>query len=262
MAPTAYGAAPGAHADPALRALIREFASRYGWPARAVERPLCVAHRGASAHANENTLAAFRLAARLGADMWELDARLSRDGAVVICHDDAITAADGKRMVLAAHDVADIVRVPLARGGTVPTLQGVINLAVGTGRGLYVEVKERAAVLPTLQLLSTSSVPFGAIGSFDHETVRGLTAARSKHSRLPVSVLVRVDEDPFTAAAQTGAEVIHLCWEQASNEPDHLVTPDLIARSVRERLLLDDVARRAARRARSAGHAAGCWHLH
>jgi glycerophosphoryl diester phosphodiesterase len=231
-------AAPGPDADRALRALIGEFASRYGWPARAVERPLCIAHRGASAHANENTLAAFRLAARLGADMWELDARLSRDGVVVICHDNAVTVADGRQMVLAAHDAADIAHLPLAGGGTVPTLQEVIDLAIETGCGLYVEVKERAAVLPTLQLLSASSVPFAAIGSFDHDTVYDLTAARRKHSRFPISVLVRVGEDPFTAATRTGAEVIHLCWERASNEPDRLVTPDLIARAVREGLLV------------------------
>jgi glycerophosphoryl diester phosphodiesterase len=221
-----------------LRALIAEFVRRYGWPTHAVERPLCIGHRGASAHANENTLAAFRLAARLGADMWELDARLSRDGVIVICHDNAVTVADGRRIVLAAHDAVDITHVPLARGGTMPTLREVINLAVGTGCGLYVEVKERAAALPTLRLLSASSVPFAAIGSFDHDTVRDLTAVRREHPRFPISVLVRLGEDPFAAATGTGAEIIHLCWERASNEPDRLVTPELIARAVRERLLV------------------------
>jgi len=50
-------------------------------------RPLNLAHRGASAYAPENTLAAFRLAAEMGADGIELDAKVSRDGAVVIMHD-------------------------------------------------------------------------------------------------------------------------------------------------------------------------------
>ncbi len=115
-------------------------------------------------------------------------------------------------------------------------LQEVIDLAVETGCGLYVEVKERAAALPTLQLLSASFVPFAAIGSFDHDTVRDLIAARPR--RFPISVLVRVGEDPFAAAASTGAEIIHLCWERASPEPDRLVTPELIARAARERLLV------------------------
>jgi len=50
-------------------------------------RPLVIAHRGASRLAPENTLPAFRLAADVGADAVELDARLSADGAVVVVHD-------------------------------------------------------------------------------------------------------------------------------------------------------------------------------
>ena len=49
-------------------------------------RPV-IAHRGASAHAPENTLPAFELAVRQGADAFELDVRLTRDGAPVVVHD-------------------------------------------------------------------------------------------------------------------------------------------------------------------------------
>lgn len=49
-------------------------------------RPV-IAHRGASAHAPENTLPAFELALRQGADAFELDVRLTRDGAPVVMHD-------------------------------------------------------------------------------------------------------------------------------------------------------------------------------
>ena len=100
-----------------------------------------------------------------------------------------------------------------------PTLQEVINLAIETGCGLYVEVKERAAALPAMRLLSASAVRFAAIGSFDHDTVRDLVAARQRYSRFPISVLVRVGEDPFMAAADTGADIVHLCWERASVRP-------------------------------------------
>ncbi len=48
---------------------------------------LVIAHRGASAAAPENTVEAFRMAAELGADWVELDARLSGDGVVVVHHD-------------------------------------------------------------------------------------------------------------------------------------------------------------------------------
>jgi glycerophosphoryl diester phosphodiesterase len=49
--------------------------------------PLVIAHRGASAYAPENTLAAFIRAVELNADAVELDAKLLKDGSIIILHD-------------------------------------------------------------------------------------------------------------------------------------------------------------------------------
>lgn len=54
-----------------------------------------IAHRGASRVAPENTLAAFRAAARLGADGVELDVHASRDGALVVIHDHDVSRTTG-----------------------------------------------------------------------------------------------------------------------------------------------------------------------
>jgi len=62
-------------------------------------QPIILAHRGASAHAPENTLAAFELALAQGADGIELDVKLSADGHVVVIHDptvDRTTSAHGR----------------------------------------------------------------------------------------------------------------------------------------------------------------------
>ena len=58
--------------------------TKRSWTADA---PLVIAHRGASLLAPENTMAAFRLAAELGADAVEFDVKLTRDGVAVIHHD-------------------------------------------------------------------------------------------------------------------------------------------------------------------------------
>lgn len=47
-------------------------------------------HRGASGYAPENTMASYKLAAKMGADGIELDVQLTRDGSVVVCHDERI----------------------------------------------------------------------------------------------------------------------------------------------------------------------------
>ena len=56
----------------------------------AFPQPLVFAHRGASAYAPENTLAAFELALQQGAPAIELDAKLSADGHVVVIHDQTV----------------------------------------------------------------------------------------------------------------------------------------------------------------------------
>ena len=58
---------------------------------------LNIAHRGARAFAPENTLPAIRLARRLGANVVELDVQMSRDGELVVFHDDDLTrCSDGR----------------------------------------------------------------------------------------------------------------------------------------------------------------------
>lgn len=59
--------------------------------------PAIIAHRGASAIAPENTLAAFERAVALGADAVELDVKLSKDGVPIIIHDSTLDrTTDGK----------------------------------------------------------------------------------------------------------------------------------------------------------------------
>lgn len=62
--------------------------------------PLIIAHRGASAFAPENTMAAFRLAKELGAEGIELDVMLSADQKLVVHHDNSVNrTTDGKGKV-------------------------------------------------------------------------------------------------------------------------------------------------------------------
>lgn len=71
-------------------------------------QPVIFAHRGASAHAPENTLAAFELALMQKADGIELDVKLTMDGHVVVIHDatvDRTTGAKGKVRDLSLADL-------------------------------------------------------------------------------------------------------------------------------------------------------------
>ena len=72
-----------------------------GWP-----RPLIFAHRGASAHAPENTIASFALALELGAHGIELDVKLSADGEVVVIHDATLERTTNGQGKVSQHNLA------------------------------------------------------------------------------------------------------------------------------------------------------------
>jgi len=69
-------------------------------PPRAEGRPLVLGHRGASAQAPENTLAAFRLAMERGADGVELDVWRCATGELVVAHDDDLRRVGGSPLVV------------------------------------------------------------------------------------------------------------------------------------------------------------------
>jgi len=110
-----------------------------------LSQPVIFAHRGASAHAPENTLAAFELAYAQGADAIELDAKLSADGHVIVIHDltvDRTTGAHGrvKDMKLADLRVLDAGSFFSAnfRGEKVPLLEEVFETL---GQKLFINVE-------------------------------------------------------------------------------------------------------------------------
>lgn len=100
--------------------------------------PLIFAHRGASAHAPENTLAAFELAFQQNADVIELDSKLSADGHVVVIHDQSVdrttngfgrvselTLAGLRELDAGSHFSATF------HGEQIPTLEEVLSIFAG-----------------------------------------------------------------------------------------------------------------------------------
>ncbi len=110
-------------------------------------RPLCIAHRGASASAPENTLIAFETAIRLGADAIELDVHLTRDEVPVVLHDETLDRTTDGRGPVAAVALAALQRLdagswfaPRFRRERVPTLEQALDCARGRC-GMNIELK-------------------------------------------------------------------------------------------------------------------------
>lgn len=112
------GAGCGVFAVAVLRKATKRRVDR-GWPTN-------FAHRGASLRAPENTLEAFRLAARSGAGGLELDVHMTSDGRIVVIHDDSVdrtTEGNGLVRRMALHEVQRLdagYRFTPDGGGTYP----------------------------------------------------------------------------------------------------------------------------------------------
>lgn len=101
--------------------------------------PVAFGHRGASAHAPENTLAAFGLALKLGANGIESDAWLTADGSVVLDHDGVV------RRRLRNVPVSSVARSGLP--GHIPSLDDLFA-ECGTNYHLSLDIKDPAVAAP------------------------------------------------------------------------------------------------------------------
>jgi DNA-binding LacI/PurR family transcriptional regulator/glycerophosphoryl diester phosphodiesterase len=206
---------------------MRSFAAffrRFGWPEDKGRIPFCIGHRGASGHERENTLAAFRKAAELGAEMWELDTQMTADGVVVISHDDHLERVFAKDLYISQMSFAEL------RGivPDVPSFEEVAELGRATGCGLYVELKRPGTGPVCWQHLKEMNQRFACLGSFDVQQVREL---REMGCDFPLSVLIRIGHDPHLLGRESGADILHLCWEKASDTPQEFVTEELIEKA-------------------------------
>jgi glycerophosphoryl diester phosphodiesterase len=110
-----------------------------------LSKPVVFAHRGASAYAPENTLAAFQQALRQGAQAIEFDVKLTSDGHIVIIHDQTVNRT--------TNGTGQVTKLPLAalreldagswlsaefRGEKIPTLNEVFETF---GRKLFMNIE-------------------------------------------------------------------------------------------------------------------------
>ena len=140
-------------------------------PFFASPRPLVFAHRGGSALAPENTIAAFDNGLALGADGLELDVHLSRDGVVVVHHDRTLERTTTLHGPIAERTAEEL------RRADVPTLAEV--LARYRDPRIIIELKVNSAELAAAAIdvvRQADAVDRVCLGSFG---LRVLRAARA-----------------------------------------------------------------------------------
>ena len=118
--------------------------------------PLIVAHRGASRDMPGNTIPAFQLAWKQGADAIEGDFHLSKDGEIVCFHDADTERVAGTQLVVRQSTLAELKQLDVGashgaafKGTRIPTIAEVFA-TIPQGKKIFIEVKCGAEIIPTL----------------------------------------------------------------------------------------------------------------
>lgn len=190
---------------------------------------LVIAHRGASGHAPENTLAAFRLGLELGAKAVEFDVHQTRDGELVVIHDDDFKRVGGRRAKVADLSLKEAQSIDVGswmKGGNgfsgerAPTLEQVYELAQGRAE-IHLEIKHGTTVYPGIEARVLSflerrrALDRTVISSFDH---RALFSVRGLEPRARIGYLLGLTPMPkaWREMEWMRAESLNISQRQAS----------------------------------------------
>ena len=185
---------------------------------------LNIAHRGASGTFPENTLSAFRAAIDAGADMCELDVQLTRDGMVVVIHDETVDRTTDGTGDVAQMTLEEIKRLDAGnetkfkggkfKGERIPTLDEVFALTSGKC-GLNIELKaggveaQVAAIMQARNAMNDSIV-----SSFDWNYLKKI---QQLHFNIRIALLAEEKPvDLISRAVAMRAYAINPRWDMVT----------------------------------------------
>ena len=176
-------------------------------------------HRGASAYAPENTMRSFELALEMGADGVELDVHLSKDGELVVIHDERLDRTTNAKGFIKDFTLEELKRFDASngmaefKGVQIPTLNEVYELFRDNGKIINVEIKtdiiDYSGICEKLLALEDSFNMNGRIiySSFNHYSVMEIKRLRpeSKVGLLYMCGFIA----PWEYAEKIGADCLH-----------------------------------------------------
>lgn len=146
---------------------------------------LVYAHRGASGYAPENTMAAFKMAVELGSDGIECDVQMTKDGQLVICHDETLERTTDGKGFLKDLSYAELRRLDAGSwfdskfaGERLPKLSELLKLVKDSGLRLNIEIKSGIVQYPGIEEKVMAQVEaYGLrkqviISSFNHYSIK------------------------------------------------------------------------------------------
>jgi glycerophosphoryl diester phosphodiesterase len=172
--------------------------------------PWVIAHRGASGHAPENTMAAFRRAIQLGAGFIETDLHLTRDAKFVAIHDATLERTTNGQGSIHDATLAELRKLDAGQwydrefsGERIPTLEEILDFSRENDVVFYLEIK------------------YDVAWGMHHTLVAAIRKAENAARTIVISF------DPSTIAAVRRVDPSIMVGLLA-DETDHVARPDLV----------------------------------
>jgi glycerophosphoryl diester phosphodiesterase len=176
-----------------------------------------------------NSLAGFRKAAELGADMVELDVQRCADRNVAVIHDMNLRTSDGRFLTIRQTDYEELREIDLGGGEHIPTLLEVLAVCRQRDLGVYIELKDGLVAPLVIEALNeVDFIPRCLVCSFHPDWVADFKAALPEVETSILFSSRAIDGPRAVHLAQScGATLVHPCWERFPY-PSSLLTPEWI----------------------------------
>ncbi len=185
-----------------------------------MNKPIIYAHRGASAYAPENTRAAFRMALEMQTGGIETDVHLSKDGRVVVCHDEQINRVSNGSGFIKDMTLKELKSLDFGswfgreyEGERILTLEELLEMLQGWNGILNIELKQGPILYDGLEaetidiLREFNQLDTTIISSFNHYSLMNV---KKLEPRLKIGLLYAAGlVEPWKYAKYIGAEAIH-----------------------------------------------------
>lgn len=141
---------------------------------------IIVAHRGASGYELENSIAAFKKAIELEARMIETDAQRSKDGEIVLMHDNSIKKVTDQKGFISKLSIEKLREISLNNGESIPTYQDLIDLCQNKIK-INLEIKAKNIEKKVIDItLKNNAIENVIFSSFSLNTLKKIRALNSK----------------------------------------------------------------------------------
>jgi glycerophosphoryl diester phosphodiesterase len=161
-------------------------------------RPQFIAHRGGRVYEPENTIAAFQHAVDTGADWIEMDVQQTKDGELVVIHDETVDRTTDGTGRVEDLTLEQIRALDAGDGEQVPTFEEVIDFAKETGVGILPEAKS-PHLYPDIEmkivdtLVTNGYAQKTVIQSFDFDTLENILKINQDIRVCPLTGLWKLD---------------------------------------------------------------------